>query len=63
MSGTDGASHTVSEARPQGSGKDGPRVLMQGSARRGDGGVLWSVGIEWRAGQGIHIGSKDHLRS
>lgn len=74
MSGTDGASHAVSEARPQGSGKDGPRVLMQGSARRGGSviylgktgeqmGVLWRVGIEWRAGQGIHIGGKDHLRS
>lgn len=51
MSGTDGPSHAVSEARPQGSGKDGPRMLMQGSARRG-GSVIYLWKTETKADRG-----------
>lgn len=53
MSGTDGPSHTVSEARPQGSGKDGPKMLMQGSARRG-GSVIYLGKTERRADGGCY---------
>lgn len=75
MSGTDGASHTVSEARPQAVGRMGQgcscwgqlrgEAVLSGENRKESRwwGVLWRAGIGWRTGQGIHIGGKEHLRS
>lgn len=73
LSGPDGPSHTVNEARSQGNRTDGAKDAHEGSQlgeeavcyffgekRKVSRGVaLWRDGREWEAGQHIHVGGKD----
>lgn len=47
----------------RGSAQSGGRAILGENRKESRWVVLWRDGTEWRAGQGIHIGSKDHLRS